>query len=170
MSKGSRNRSKKVKMEIHNEDYIPLNQNDPKQIEGVRNDPNRKIISEPLHSFMRGNYSKYPPHTHNDYEEEFWGGFKTLHREHFFYNLGLGDGSPFEMITGDILEHKERQTKEIEYTLKKHLGSDVHFEGSGNYSLFEEGVIFVFTWSSYDNCFLLFKHTPTNNKQLFESK
>ena len=160
MSKGSRNRSKKVKMEIHNEDYIPLNQFDSEQIEGVRTDPNRKIIKEPLHSFMRGNYSKYPPHIHNDYKEEFWGGFKTLHREHFFYNLGLGDGSPFEMITGNITKHKEREIKDIEYTLKKHEGSAVHFEGTGNYSLFEEGVIFVFTWSSYDNCFLLFKHTP----------
>ena len=113
MSKGSRNRSKKVKMEIHNEDYIPLNQFDSEQIEGVRTDPNRKIIKEPLHSFMRGNYSKYPPHTHNDYKEEFWGGFKTLHREHFFYNLGLGDGSPFEIISGDITKHKEREIKDI---------------------------------------------------------
>ena len=163
MSKGSRNRSKKlVKMEIHNDNYIPLNQNDSELIERVRNDTNRKIIKEPLVSFMCGNYSEYPPHTHNDYEEEFWGGFKTLHREHFFYNLGLSDGSPFQMITGNITKHKERETKEIEYILKKHEGSDVHFEGSGNNTMFPEGVIFFFTWSSYNNCFLLFKHTPTN--------
>mgnify|MGYP003324428033 CR=1 FL=1 len=120
---------------------------------------------------MRGNYSKYPPHTHNDYEEEFFGGFKTLHREHYFYNLGFGDGSPigntglsFHTITGDILEHKEREIKEIENTLKLHEGSDVHFEGSDDFESFKKGDIFVFTWSSYDNCFLCFKHTPTTTK------
>ena len=42
--------------------------------------------------------------------------------------------------------------------------SDVHFEGSDDFESFKKGDIFVFTWSSYDNCFLCFKHTPTTTK------
>jgi len=160
MSKGSRNRSKKVEMRFHNEDYIPLNEFDPEQIERVKTDPNRKLIKEHLVSFQCGNYSEFTPHTHNDYKEEFMGGFKNLHREHFFYNLGLG-GFDF-IVSGNISKYRENEIKEIEYTLKKYNGSDLHFEGSGNYSGIPEGVIFVFYWSQQDNCFVLFKHTPTH--------
>jgi len=167
------NNLKDKEMSIHYEDYIPLNEFDPQQIGGVMNDPNRKLIKEHLVSPQRGKYSKFPPHTHNNYKEEFWGGFKTLHKEKFHYNIGFSGlfddstygntGIGFQMVTGNLTTNRENEIKDIEYSLKKYVGSDCHYdlneEFKGN---LPTGTVLVWYWSQEDNCFVLFTHIPTN--------
>ena len=166
------NNLKDKEMSIHYEDYIPLNEFDPQQIGGVMNDPNRKLIKEHLVSPQRGKYSKFPPHTHNNYKEEFWGGFKTLHKEKFHYNLGFsggfgsldcGGGVSMSLVDGNLTESRKNDLLEIEQTLKNNNGSDCHYEVSDGFKgILPTGTVFVWFWSREDNCFVLFTHIPTN--------
>jgi hypothetical protein len=140
----------------------PPSEFEPKERELVVKDPNRKIFDRKLKSPMHGIYYKFPPHRHNNYEEEFIGGFKHLHKDRFFYHLGIGGfDAPIQMVTGkftDVMtEERKRKMKIIENTLKKYPQSDLHFE------LYEDESILVCFWNQKEYSFLMWKHTPTCN-------
>ena len=150
-------------IEIHfDKTNRPPSEFEPKERDLVEKDPNRKILNRKLQSPMYGRYSKYPPHRHNNYEEEFIGGFKSLHKDRFFYHLGIGGfDDPIQIVTGKftdvITDKRKREMKKIENTLKKYPQSDLHFE------LHEDESILVCFWNQREYSFLMWKHTPICN-------